>query len=286
MSELNPRPAIAGSPISVILLAQALSTDIPESVRLWRHYLDTLPRPYEIVLLQETRPEVTPVTIEPHPDSLKATRVICYERALGLRDALSEAIRTARHPLLAFGAANLQYQPADLERMLKMIDEVDLVLGYRVGKLVPFWRVFCDMVLMVLSRVLIGLSLLPTECWLGPEGRGRRWLARWIFGLRVNDPECPFRLGRRDVLARIPIQSSGRFVYIEMLAKANHLACLIAEEPVSWLPPADSTEQVVDFPGDVRRVFWDPKFCDQPVATPLTEVPEVTPEPAQGHRTA
>ena len=57
-------------------------------------------------------------------------------------------------------------------------------------------------------RVLFGLSLPPRLCWLGVSGWGRRWLARWLFGVRVQDPECAFRLFRRSIFRRIPIQTA------------------------------------------------------------------------------
>jgi len=39
---------------------------------------------------------------------------------------------------------------------------VDLVLGYRVGKPVPFARLLFDMLLVIFSRVFIGVPLEPT----------------------------------------------------------------------------------------------------------------------------
>jgi hypothetical protein len=83
--------------------------------------------------------------------------------------------------------------------------------------------VLLDIVIALASRVVIGVPLMPRVCWLGSEGRGRRWVARWVFGVRVLDPECPFRLARREIFQHLPIQSSGPFVQVEMLAKANHL---------------------------------------------------------------
>jgi hypothetical protein len=68
---------------------------------------------------------------------------------------------------------------------------------------------------MVLGRIIIGVSLEPTICWLGSVGWGRRWLARWVFGVRLRDPECPFRLARRTIFQRMPLQSRGSFVQIK-----------------------------------------------------------------------
>lgn len=274
MSEPGQRPAIATSPLSVILFAQALSTESADAIKGWRSYLDGLPRPYEILLIQETRPEVVLGTDEV-PESTKPTRTFAYERSVGLRDALNDAIRSAQHPLIVFCACDKQYQPADLERMLKVIDKVDLVVGYRAGRQAPLWRVLLDTFAGVFSRIVLGVPLEPRVCWLGSEGRDRRWIARWGFGVRVHDPECPFRLVRREIFERIPIQSSGSFFNVEMLAKANHLSCYLAEEPVAWtlppLPPSDA----IAFSDDAWRVFRNPDFSRPPEvkAAPL-QAPE------------
>jgi hypothetical protein len=260
MSDPKELPAIAQSPITVILLAQALCTETQDALHGWRNYLDTLNRPHEIILLQETRSEVPPAATEPVPSAVQPSRTIPYDRLLGHRETLNEAICTAQHPLIVFCPCDKQYQPDDLERMLKMIDQVHLVVGYRVGKPIPFWRVLFDTLLIPLSRVFIGVPIAPTACWLGSQGWGRRFIARWVFGVRLNDPECPFRLARKEMFARIPIQSKGSFAQIEMLAKANHLTCLIAEEAVTWLPAALPASEAIPFSNDAWHVFRDPEF--------------------------
>lgn len=260
MPEPAPRPVIASSPISVILIARALATETSDVLQSWRHYLDTLRRPYEILLIQETRSDIADTSSAEVPDETTRLRIFPYDRAAGFRDAYNHAIRAAQHPLLAFSTCDSQYAPNDLDRLLKIIDQVDLVVGYRAGGQAPPWRVLLDIFVMLASRILIGVPWTPRVCWLGSEGRGRRWIARWIFGVRVLDPECPFRLARREIFQRLPIQSSGPFVQVEMLAKANHLMCLLAEEGVKWNPPAAPLSDAISFGSDAYLVFREPDF--------------------------
>ena len=67
------------------------------------------------------------------------------------------------------------------------------------------------------------------------------------------------RLARREIFQHIPLQSKGSFAQIEMLAKANHLTCLIADEPVTWTPPLLPVTDAMSFlamqaPAGVGRV--------------------------------
>jgi hypothetical protein len=256
MSEPTPRAPIATSPLSVILTAQALSTQTAEALDVWRRYLDAKGRPYEILLIQETRPEVPPTPEEPPP----AIRVFPYDRFAGFRDAMNAAIAAAQHPLLVFCPCDKQYQPADLDGLMRVIDEVDLVVGYRTGQKAPEWRLLLDTISMVFCRVVLGVPTEPRVCWLGSRGWGRRWVARWIFGLRVHDPECAFRVARREIFKHLPIQSRGPFVQVEMLAKANHLSCVLAQEPVTWTPPRECEGDAITFGEDAWGIFRNPDF--------------------------
>jgi hypothetical protein len=274
MSEPNQGPASAPPALSVILFAEALSTQTADALAAWKGYLDGRRAAYEILLIQETRPEVPPSADEPaRPD----IRCFAYDRASGFRAALNDAVAATQHPWVVFCPCDLQYQPGDLDGMLKVMaaeEQVDLVVGYRKGGQAPPWRVFLDTALGVFCRVILGVPIEPRVCWLGSAGWGRRWVARWIFGLRVLDPECPFRIIRRALLARFPIQSGGPFAQVEMLAKANHLSGMMTQEPVTWTAPATPASAAISFGDDAWRVFRTPDFgAFKPPATESASAP-------------
>ena len=261
MTPLDPieRLPIASAPLSVVLIARALSTDAAESLQAWKAHLDSLNRPYEILLIQENRPETTPET------TVSQERVFAYPHTDGFRLAVNDAIRSAQYPLLVFCPCDKQFASADLAKMLGAVDKVDLVAGYRIGGQAPPWRVLLDLALNIAGRVLVGLPMSPRLTWLGGQGSARRWIARWIFGVRVTDPECMFLLARREIFKRIALQSGGAFLPTEILAKANHLTCFLAEVPVSWNPPSHPIRDTISFAEDARRVFSKPDFGPYPI---------------------
>jgi hypothetical protein len=89
-------------------------------------------------------------------------------------------------------------------------------------------------------------------------------LARVLFGVRQHDITCPFRLHRRDIFARIPLQSDGPFVHVEILAKANFLGLVMGEEvpllPGHYPPLKDRLghEERRQLLADARRVIRRP----------------------------
>jgi len=56
---------------------------------------------------------------------------------------------------------------------------------------------------------------------------------RVLFGLRVRDIDCAFKVFRRPLLDAIPIQSIGAFVNTEILVRARALGASIRQVPVS-----------------------------------------------------
>jgi hypothetical protein len=234
MSDLFERSPIAQSPLSVVLVESGASHS-EKALRKWAAYLDTLGREYEIFLVNEKSPNSAFAAGE--GASYPRVHLVENPGPPGIGAALRSGIAGARFPLLCYAECSNAYQPADLGRMLEVIDKVDLVSGYRVGP-----------------------SSRPARSWKGYAWRG---LLRLLFGLRLLDMDCPFKLFRRSILARIPIQSDGPFVHVEILAKANFLGCIMSDVPVQYQPGRSFRTEPssgMAWRTDAARVFFHPDF--------------------------
>jgi len=276
-SEPSALAPIAGASISVVLTASSICPAAAEVVSAWREYLASLNREFQILI---AGPESSVNLLALREAGLQDDshcQILTYADPEGDGPALRTALAAARHPLIVTAPCDKQYQPKELERFLGIINEVHLASGYRVYQPVSAWLAWVDLGKRILSRILLGYWPPPRECWLGARGWGRRAVARWIFGLRLQDVECRFRLFRREILDQFPIQSRGDFTQIEVLAKANHLGCVMAEIPVSWAPPPQIPRDAT-FAADAKLVFHDAVFRD-PTAKPAEEkVEPLTPE--------
>ena len=115
-----------------------------------------------------------------------------------------------------FGAAlrqlfGIELEPLDgvqkLVEILRRQLDFDIVAGYRSPRNAPW------------PRGLLAWS----------------WgvLIRLLFGLRVRDIDCAFKLFRREVLLSIPIASLGAFVNTEILVRARAAGWRIHQIPVT-----------------------------------------------------
>jgi glycosyltransferase involved in cell wall biosynthesis len=274
----SEREPIAAEALSVILLAHNDAPDLEEVVKAWLQVLDERKHSYGIILVTDGSSDGTGAKADVLAAQFPQVRVSHHVTHGGMGAALRTGLAAAATPLVFYTLANRQYRPSDLKRLLDHIDKVDLVVGYRVWQPVPAWRQCLDALYSLFMRVLFGVTVEPRETWLGAAGWGRRWLARWLFGVRVPDPQCPFALFRRSLLARIPIQCDSEWASVEVIAKANFLNAWLTYAPITWVPPQDpvpapSRAERRRLRRDIRQLLLHPDFGP----THLVH-PEVQPE--------
>lgn len=277
MSELPSRPPIATAPLSVILTAQNAAGYLVEVLKEWVAVLAGLARDYEILLVDDGSTDETAQLAQALPTPLPRLQLLRLERPSGLGAALRLGLRKVQYPLVCCCTCDRQYQPVELKRLLEHINQVDIVTGYRQWLPVPPALQFLGKVWRGFLRIAAGIDLEPLACWTGWAG-ARRWLlARALFGVRVQDVACAFRLLRRDILRHIPLQSDGSLAHVELLAKANFIGCWMMEVPVSYQPITPTS------PGyapalepfawrDLNRLLNHPDFSQPPPET--TSLPQ------------
>jgi glycosyltransferase involved in cell wall biosynthesis len=271
---------IASQPLSVVLLAHNAGSFLDSLLASWFATLDGLQRDYEVMLVDDGSTDRTGERAEALKERYSRLQVFCHPTHQGEGAALRTAFAAARLPLLFYARFEPRYRPADLPLLLKEIDKVHLVSGYRAGRPLPlFWRA-AGLLWRGFSRVVFGHAPSRLPGWLGWKVHAERLLARAFFGVRNQDVACPYRLLRREGLVRIFLQSNGLFAHVELLAKANFLGLYLAEEvplgdrnrPVKAEPL--SKEEVRQLFAEGTRVFKHPDFgpvrlVEEKAASPL-----------------
>jgi dolichyl-phosphate beta-glucosyltransferase len=117
--------------------------------------------------------------------------------------------------------------------------------------------------LAVGSRLLAAPGVSRTRVWhRALLGRVFAAVARRQFGLSVSDPQCGFKMFRREEGQRLfsLVRESGFLFDLELLVLAKRLGCTIVEVPINWLEvpgghfrPARSVVQIF---AEMRRLRW------------------------------
>jgi glycosyltransferase involved in cell wall biosynthesis len=281
MPEPQNLPPIADQPISVVLLAHNDESHVEIVLDAWSAQLISLGRTHEILLVDDGSSDETAARAESVCSRLASLRVVRLAQPLGIGAALRAGIAQAQFPLLLYTTADEQYQPGDLAALLKEIDRVHLVSGFRRWQTAPFLARLLSTAYRILARVLFDFPMPAPPGWLGWKESFYRLLIRVVFAVRSMDLNCYYVLCRREIFAHLPIQSNGPFAQAEIVAKVNFLGYLIAEEvPISYRPQAGNGGPQ-DWFADFNRIRGDPDFS--PVAlAPFKPAEEKTTEPVAG----
>lgn len=250
-------------------MAHNAEPHLEEVLASWAAELGRRERDFEILVLDDGSTDRTAERAEALTARFPQARLLRHEARRGPAEALRTGIPVARFPLLLTCPCDRQFRAESLGELLTHIDEVHLATGYRVWQPVPlllrvlgwFYRTFLRFALLHQTEPLPG--------WLGWDGWAAHFRARACFGVRIRDVGCPFRLYRRALFERLPIQSDGAFALTEVLAKANFLECVMTEAPVPCAPPGavpQAAEARRQERADFWRVFGHPEFLPSPPA--------------------
>jgi hypothetical protein len=79
-------------------------------------------------------------------------------------------------------------------------------------------------------------------------GRIYHWTVKILFGLRVRDVDCDFRLMRRAIFDRVHLEHNSGVICVEMMKKIQDAGFHIAEVPVHHYHRAFGKSQFFNFP--------------------------------------
>ena len=146
-------------------------------------------------LLAETYPEV---------------RLVMHLVNRGYGAAVRTGIQAARMPYILLTDADRQFDLAELVTFLPLLDEAEVVVGYRLRRNDPFGR----------------------------RAAAAAWntLVTALYGLPFRDVDCAFKLFPRELLQRLELVSTGAMFSTELLVRARQTGAAVAEIGVHHYP--------------------------------------------------
>jgi glycosyltransferase involved in cell wall biosynthesis len=140
--------------------------------------------------------------------------------------ALQTGFRSATKELVFYTDGDAQYDPTELSVLwASMGPDIDLVNGYKISRADP------------LHRIIIG--------------RLYHYIVSVLFGVKLRDVDCDFRLMRRSIFERINLQKTSGIICVEMMKKIQDHGFRIVEVPVHHFHRSYGKSQFFNF----RRLF-------------------------------
>ncbi|MEJ2306014.1 MAG: glycosyltransferase family 2 protein [candidate division WOR-3 bacterium] len=182
---------------------------------------------YEIIVVDDGSEDGTSEVTLDMAKKNKNIRLIKHPANFGYADALKTGFKSASKKYLFYTDADNQFDLKDIKRALPLIEEADMVIGYRSKKAINIMR-------------KVGSF-------------GYNLLARKLLALDVKDIDCAFKIFRREVFDKIEIETRDWLVDAEVIAKACKNNMIIKENEVRHLPRKRG--KVTVKAGDVVRSF-------------------------------
>ena len=153
-------------------------------------------------------------------------RIVHHETNRGYGGALRSGFATSRKDFIFYTDGDAQYDPAEMTLLWeKMSDGVDWVNGWKISRSDP------------LHRIIIG--------------RIYHHMVKFLFGLKVRDVDCDFRLMRRRIFDVVTLEKNSGVICLEMMKKFQDAGFKVAEHPVHHFHRAYGKSQFFN----VARLF-------------------------------
>ena len=213
----------------------------------------TLADDYEVIVVDDGSPDHTGELLDEMARHFPWLKVVHHARNRGYGGALRTGFETATKELVFYTDGDAQYDPRELARLhAALTPDVDFVNGYKMGRSDP------------LHRIVIG--------------RAYHWFVRTLFGLRLRDVDCDFRLMRREVFRKVVLTRSSGVICVELMKKVQDHGFRIAEVGVRHYHRTYGKSQFFNFPrvartlADLIRLWLDLVVRKQHLAAALIAV--------------
>jgi len=186
----------------------------------------TLTPDHEVIVVDDGSRDATPQVLDELARLYPEVRIVRHEVNRGYGGALRSGFAAATKELVFYTDGDAQYDPREMVQLwAHMTHEVDLVNGYKISRSDP------------LHRIVIG--------------RVYHHTVKLLFGLKVRDVDCDFRLMRRSIFDTITLTKNSGVICLELMKKVTDARFRIAEVPVHHFHRAYGRSQFFNF----RRIF-------------------------------
>jgi glycosyltransferase involved in cell wall biosynthesis len=186
----------------------------------------TLTPDHEVIVVNDGSADNTAEILDELARTYPEVRIVHHEKNRGYGGALRTGFASATRELVFYTDGDGQYDPAEMEVLWRRFDDgVDLVNGYKISRSDP------------LHRIVIGRIYHHT--------------VKILFGLKVRDVDCDFRLMRRSIFDTVHLEKNSGVICLEIMKKITDGGFRIVEVPVHHYHRAHGKSQFFNF----RRLF-------------------------------
>ncbi len=180
---------------------------IPSMTLLLNSVLERVATEYEIILVDDGSRQLTKDVLSELSKRVDRLRLITHKKNRGYGGALKSGFYNAKYDLIFYTDGDAQYNPLELTLLLeKLHDGIDIVNGYKISRSDPVYR-------KVLGRIYHNITKI-------------------MFGFKIRDVDCDFRLIRRSIFDDLKLEYDSGVICVEMISRMTKRGYRFEEVPV------------------------------------------------------
>jgi glycosyltransferase involved in cell wall biosynthesis len=177
---------------------------------------------FEIIVVNDGSKDHTAELLNELQRLYPQVRVITHPQNRGYGAALRMGFSSASKEWVFYTDGDAQYDPREMVKLVEALESnIDVVNGYKIERSDP------------LHRIIIG--------------RLYHHIVRMIFGFRLRDVDCDYRLMRRSIFDKVQLTSTSGTICLEMVKKMQDFRYRFSEVPVHHYHRAHGKSQFFNF---------------------------------------
>ena len=172
--------------------------------------LEKLNADFEVIIVDDGSFDATGQIADEIAARHSRVKVVHHPHNLGYGAALQSGFKTAIKELVFYTDGDGQFDIAEMPPLLDLMEQYDIVSCYRLNRRDPIIR------------------KINGWCWTK--------LVCLLFGMKIRDIDCAFKLYKREIFDKIELSSTGALIDAEILARANRAGYRIIQKGVHHYP--------------------------------------------------
>lgn len=188
--------------------------------------LEKITSDYEIIVIDDGSTDGSRDLLLKLQHDVPQLNLIFHEKNQGYGGALRTGFKAASKELIFYTDGDAQYDVKELPLLLeKLTEDVDIVNGYKIKRSDPF------------HRIIIGYIY--------------QYVMNFVFWLPTKDPDCDFRIMRREIFDHVKLHSNTGTICIELVKKIQQAGFKFAQVQVHHYFRTYGKSQFFNF----KRIF-------------------------------
>jgi glycosyltransferase involved in cell wall biosynthesis len=172
--------------------------------------LEKLNADFEVIIVDDGSCDRTGQIADEIARRNTSVKVVHHQRNLGYGAALRSGFKAATKELVFYTDGDGQFDMSEMPPLLPLMEQYDIVSCYRLNRRDSFVR------------------KINAWCWTK--------LVCLLFGLKIRDIDCAFKLYKRAIFDKIELSSTGALIDAEILARATRKGYRIIQKGVHHYP--------------------------------------------------